>query len=222
MQAHNVMEKKKSLNNFWLMAPIVEKIDYFYVSNDLYIDKISFQSKLLKTSVLERLTIDDAGLLYDFYYRGLSEKSRVFFPPYPLFHSFTENADTLKERISAWMNEKSWVFFTLKNANSIVGVSMLKHIHTDRPVTGVAVAENVHSLGVGFFLQLAVIEQAKLLGLEKIYATLAPDNMGSYNLHKKCGFMDTGRTVPHYTSRKEEKIVDRYDLEMMLLLKKEG
>ena len=93
---------------------------------------------------------------------------------------------------------------------------MLKRMSTDRPTSGVAVMEEYHKMGLGFFLQKVIEAQARLLNIGRIYVTLAQDNIASLNVHKKCGFIETDRLVPHYVYKGGEKVIDRYDKEMVL------
>ncbi len=91
----------------------------------------------------------------------------------------------------------------------------LKRWSTERPPSGLAVREGFRNSGLGFLLQTIVNEQALLLGLERVCATVAPDNMASLKVHEKCGFRKTGRMVPHYAYKDGVQVLERHDVEMI-------
>jgi len=203
------------LEGYLLGLPIVDELHEVSILDGV-IKKIVFNNKSLGLLLLSNLEPGDSKWLYHFYFHSLSEQSRILFPPYPLFSPHPESADDLRERIKDWQKENDWVFFTLRNSRQILGVSLLKRMSTGRPTSGLAVADESHKIGLGFFLQKVIEAQARLLKLGRIYITLARDNIASFNLHRKCGFVETGRLLPHYAYRNGEKIVDRYDREMIL------
>ena len=203
------------LENYFLNLPIVEEICEVCIQNRI-IRRVLFKSKPFGSLLLSNLGSEDSKWLYDFYFHGLSEQSRILFPPYPLFSPYPESEEDLNRRIREWQKEEDWVFFTLKNDTRILGVSLLKRMSTSRPTSGLAIMDKFHKMGLGFFLQKVIEAQARLLKIGRIYVTLAQDNMASLNLHRKCGFIETGRLVPHCAYKDGEKIIDRYDKEMTL------
>ena len=64
-------------------------------------------------------------------------------------------------------------------------------------------------------MQTIVVEQARLLNLKKLYATVVPDNIASMRVHERCGFKQTGILVPHFGYKNGNKVVDRHDIEMV-------
>jgi len=165
---------------------------------------------------VERLDVEDAPALFDFYFQGLSEESRNFFPPYPLFSSPLSSAEELSNRIREWKKEDDWTFLKLTQEEQIIGVCLLKRYKTERPRSGLAVREAFQGRGLGFLLQTIVNEQARLLRLERLYASVAPDNIASLRIHEKCGFKKTGRMVPHYSYKNGVQEIDRQDIEMVI------
>lgn len=165
---------------------------------------------------VERLDVEDAPALFDFYFQGLSEESRNFFPPYPLFSPPLSSVEELSNRIREWKKEDDWTFLKLTQEEQIIGVCLLKRYKTERPRSGLAVREEFQGRGLGFLLQTIVNEQARLLRLERLYASVAPDNIASLRIHEKCGFKKTGRMVPHYGYKNGIKEVDRFDIEMVI------
>ena len=165
---------------------------------------------------VERLDVEDAPALFDFYFQGLSEESRNFFPPYPLFSPPLSSVEELSNRIREWKKEDDWTFLKLTQEEQIIGVCLLKRYKTERPRSGLAVREEFQGRGLGFLLQTIVNEQARLLRLERLYASVAPDNIASLRIHEKCGFKKTGRMVPHYGYKNGVEEVDRQDIEMVI------
>lgn len=165
---------------------------------------------------VERLDVEDAPALFDFYFQGLSEESRNFFPPYPLFSPPLSSVEELSNRIREWKKEDDWTFLKLTQEEQIIGVCLLKRYKTERPRSGLAVREEFQGRGLGFLLQTIVNEQARLLRLERLYASVAPDNIASLRIHEKCGFKQTGRLVPHFVYKNGVEEVDRQDIEMVI------
>ena len=115
-----------------------------------------------------------------------------------------------------WEKEDDWTFLKLVKDEQIIGVCLLKRYKTERPTNGLAVRDEFQNMGLGFLLQTIVNEQARLLKLKKIYATTTQDNIASLRVHKKCGFKQTGRLVPHFGYKNGTKVIDRYDIEMVI------
>jgi RimJ/RimL family protein N-acetyltransferase len=159
--------------------------------------------------------MEDSAALFDFYFRGLSEESRDFFPPYPLFSPPLSSVEELVTRIRDWQKEDDWTVLKLVKDEQIIGMGLLKRYQTERPVSGLAVREEFQKVGLGLLLQTIINEQARLLGLRKLYATLAQENIASLRVHEKCGFKQTGKLVPHFGYKDGSKVVDRQDIEMV-------
>lgn len=194
--------------------PGVEDVNEVKIK-DKIIHHLTIQSKLFGKLEVSRLEIKDARKLFNFYFKSLSEKSRIFFPPYPLLSPPPKSPQELSKRIKEWKKEKDWTFLKLSRGLQMIGVGLLKRYKTDRPTTGLAVSEKYQNKGLGIYLQAIIEEQAKLLGLKKLVNTFAPDNISSIQLHQKAGFKETGRLVPHFTYVKGVKQIDRDDIEMI-------
>lgn len=169
----------------------------------------------LGTLLVERATEASAAGLYEFYFEGLSAKAREYFPPYPLFSPPVGSALELAGRIRGWLVEDDWTVLTLSCRGQVVAMGMLKRFKTPRPTSGLAVRESCQQKGVGRLVQTLIVEQARMLGLKRVFATLADDNVASRRLHLACGFTPTENRVPHYGYRSGEKIIDRWDVEMI-------
>ena len=145
---------------------------------------------------ITQLVPDDAADLVDFYFRGLSLKSRRFFgSPYPLFNVVSSSPDEMHHRIQEWKKGNDWTFLNLWMAELLVGIVFLKLYHSDYPRTGIAVRDDYHRLGLGLLLQSFITEEARLLGLARYYAAVLPNNTASIKMHEKAGLRRTGEIV---------------------------
>lgn len=197
--------------------PRVKSVDEISIKNQI-IESISIAHEVLGTIKFQRLDVVDSVELFEFYFQGLSEKSRIFFPPYPLFSPPVNSAEELGKRIADWKKEDDWTVLKLTRNDRIIGTCHLKRWKTEKPVSGLAVREDIQNMGLGFLLQTVVVQQARLLKLQKIYVTVAPDNAASLRVHKKCGFKETGRLAAHFVYKNGVKEIDRHDTEMILEL----
>jgi RimJ/RimL family protein N-acetyltransferase len=183
---------------------------------DRIIEFISLENKSIGLLTLKRLKVADADALFDFYFNGLTEKSREFFPPYPLFSPPIGSPEELAGRIKDWQKEDDWTVLNLTKDEQIIGVCLLKRFKTPFPQFGVAVRRDYENLGMAFLLLVIVQEQARLLNLNKLVATAAPDNLASIQMLKWYGFKKTGQSVPHYIYKDSVKVIDRFDVELEL------
>ncbi|MFC2006272.1 GNAT family N-acetyltransferase [Chloroflexota bacterium] len=183
---------------------------------DGMIENISIAHNTTGSLTLQRLQVDDSEALFDFYFHGLSEKSRDYWPPYPLFSPPVESAEELAGRIKDWQKEDDWTVLKLLKGSQIIGIGLLKRYKTEQPTSGLAVREEYQGKGLGRIIQTLINEQARLLRLKELYITLAQDNTASFKLHKECGFTETGNLVPHYVYRNGAREIDRQDLEMII------
>ena len=179
------------------------------------IEYFSFVKTSIGRLMLQRLRVEDSAALFEFYFQGLSEDSRDFFPPYPLFSPPVESIEELEERIKDWQKEDDWTVLKLVKDEKIIGIGILKRYKTERPTSGLGVSENYQGKGLGRLIQTVINEQSRLLGLNELYATLAQGNTASLEMHKQCGFVETGKLVPHYIYHNGIKEVDRQDVEMV-------
>ena len=178
------------------------------------IENFSIEVKSAGKLNVRRLKLADAEDLYNFYFQGLSEESRDFFPPYPLFSPPVESAEELANRIRDWQREDDWTVLALYRDECMLGIGLLKRCSTNRPASGMAIREDFQRMGLGFLMLTSVHEQARLWGIRKIYDTVAQENNAALELDKKMGYKKTGRLIPHYTYRNGNKVVDRNDIEL--------
>ena len=204
----------KNIKSFLLKLPDIESIKEVEIKDSI-IQKITLQSKKIGEVIINQLQIEDSPKLFEFYFYGLSQNARIFFPPYPLFSPLPQNPEELADRIKNWKKEKDWTVLKLVYNKQIVGICLLKRFKTDRPTSGLAVHEKFQKMGLGILLQTIVNEQARLLGIKKLTITLAQDNIASLKLHEKAGFKKTENLVPHSTYVNGVKKIDRQDIEMI-------
>ncbi|CAB1064583.1 hypothetical protein D1BOALGB6SA_9379 [Olavius sp. associated proteobacterium Delta 1] len=195
----------------------VMQIDDISISGNR-IKSISFEYESVGRTLLRNLYLEDAAGLFEFYFENLSAQARDYFPPYPLFNPPPASVHELHRRIIDWQAEDDWVFFLLLSDDVVIAVCLLKRFKTDRPSSGLAVGDNHRGIGLGGLLQTIIKLQAKMVGLSELFITLSPGNDASLFMHRKCGFIETGRLIPHYGYKDGMKIVDRHDIEMMVRL----
>lgn len=209
MMGANIKKIQANLNKL----PGVE-VDEIKIENNI-IKHIAVQTLAVGKLVIESIDIKDSTKLFNFYFQGLSEKARNFFPPYPLFSPSPKDSKELAEKIKNWQQEDDWTVLKLLKDGQIIGMCLLKKYKTDNPTSGLAVSEKFQKMGLGALLQTIINEQARLLRIKKLTITLAQNNMASLKVHKKTGFKKTGRLVPHYIYINGVKTKDRDDIEMV-------
>ncbi len=207
------IEEVKNLSQLKAL-PGIEDVSEVKIK-DKIIHHLTIQSKLFGKLEVSSLEIKDARKLFNFYFKSLSEKARIFFNPYPLLSPRPNSPRELAKKIKDWKKENDWTFLKLSKGSEMIGICLLKRYKTDKPTTGLAVSEKYRKKGPGVYLQAIVDEQAKLLGLKKLIITIAPDNLDSFKVHQKAGFVKTDNSVPHFTYKNGEKVIDRQDIEMI-------
>lgn len=184
------------------------------VAGDI-IQRITIDKESLGKLTIQRLAAEDAPALFDFYFQGLSEKSRSAYDPYPLFQPPVSSAEELAARIEDWKKEDDWSVLDIIKDGKIIGMGILKKFKKEKPVFGFAIREEYQGKGLGTILLTIVNEQAKMLGLRKLWSATQEDNKASLAVHAKCGFKLTGVKNPHYIFKDGKKELDRYDVEML-------
>jgi|GEM_PF-2504377 len=158
---------------------------------DHLIKYISLEIRSTGKVAVYQLDIANARGLYEFYTEGLSEKPRRLFAPYPLFHRPPRSFDELAERVSKWKREDDWTALLMIKDERVIGFGLLKRFSTEQVTSGIAVRDEFLNKKLGYILQRMIVEQARLLGLERFHVKVVSDNLASILLHKKCGFRQT-------------------------------
>lgn len=191
MEASNRQKKVKLALE---KLPAVASVGEIQIKEDL-IEHIDVETRTYGRITVQRLDVKDASRLFEFYSKGLSEKARHLFAPYPLFHTPPGSAAELTGRITDWKQEKDWTAVNILKDGLIIGFCMLKRFHTKDVTSGIAVRDDFLKKGMGSILQTVIIEQARLLNLSRFHVKIVSDNQASRRLHEKCGFKWT-RIVP--------------------------
>ena len=210
IDSHELQQLRKTLNS----VPGVSAVSQIELKAHL-INCLSIEIIGIGKLRLQRLRVEDSSGLYEFYFNGLSETARNFFPPYPLFSPRIGSAGDLSKRIKDWEKEADWTALKLARGSQIIGLGILKRFSTDRPTSGLAVRQEFQKMKLGLLLQTIINEQANLLGLARVFATASPDNIASIGLHQKCGFRLTGKSIPHFIFNHGERVIDRNDVELV-------
>ncbi len=94
----------KNIKHVLEKLPGVESVSEIKIK-DRMIEYISFENESIGRLTVHRLNVEDSSALFDFYFHGLSEESRNFFPPYPLFSPPINSIEELASRIKDWEKE---------------------------------------------------------------------------------------------------------------------
>lgn len=171
--------------------PQVEAVNEIKIEENI-VKYLSISTKAIGKVTAQKLDAHDAPALFEFYFRGLSEKSRRLFVPYPLFNTPPRSADELALRITDWKKEDDWTALNLVKDELIIGFCLLKRFSTDQVTSGIAIRDNFLKMGLGYLLQNIIIGQARLLNIKRFHVKVVSDNLASVRLHEKCGFKQTG------------------------------
>ncbi|MBU1682879.1 GNAT family N-acetyltransferase [Patescibacteria group bacterium] len=220
-----VSYKTKELKRALEALPQVVSVSGIKVEDGI-IKCISIDTRAIGRITARQLEINDASTLFDFYSKGLFEKARRLFAPYPLFHTPPSSTDELAGRIADWKIEDDWTVINLVKDKQIIGLGLLKRFWTEQVTSGIAIRDDFLKMGLGYILQNIIIEQARLLNLKKFHVKIVSDNLSSVRLHEKCGFRKTRILPPpiyeeilKYLSECDKKngneAVDRHIIEMV-------
>ena len=188
------LSKTEELKRSLAAIPGVKSVGDVKIKNDI-IEYIAIDTGAAGKITVRRLDVNDAPQLYEFYTEGLSEKPKVLFAPYPLFHTSPGSAGELAMRIADWKKENDWTAVILVKDERIIGFCMLKRFYTKNVTSGIAVSDEFARKGMGLLLQKIIVEQARLLNLTGFHVKIVSDNWASVRLHEKCGFRIT-KTLP--------------------------
>jgi len=192
------------LNLLLKQCPQIEEIDDVFIENGI-IHSIRLGIVSIGSVIIHKLDIEDAPALFEFYTRGLSEKARSLFYPYPLFNPRPRSVAEFSKRILDWKKEDDWVVLNLVKDRLVLGVALLKRIRSENATSGLAVRDDFCNMKLGQLLQTIVNVQARLLGLKRFHVKIEPNNIASMRVHEKCGFRKGG-LVSYFGYRDGEKV----------------
>jgi RimJ/RimL family protein N-acetyltransferase len=131
------------------------------------------------------LTPGDGELLFDFF-QALSQRSRCWFRPH-----WPWDRDTAY-RIATGTEDSGEVRFlamtTVRGEERPAGYGYLVRLQSDRPVLGIAVADEFQEQGVGQALMAHLVETARRLGKPYVRLTVDGDNLRARHVYEKTGF----------------------------------
>jgi RimJ/RimL family protein N-acetyltransferase len=173
----------------------------------------SYSMKDYTIQTLESGNVKDLFLLF----KEFNKKDRIFFG-YPLFQDVNISFKAFKILYQEYLKEKdTWHYFLLFEKNNIIGFSYIKKIGfknkkniTNKSPTlgGPFLLKKFRGKKLGFLMLNIVITQSKLLGVKKLYARHAINNLPALRNSEKCNFKATGK--------KYLNIDKVYDYEYML------
>ena len=137
-----------------------------------------------------------------FLFKKFNKKEKKFFG-YPLFQDENISFKKFKILYQEYLKEKdTWHYFLLFEKNNIIGFSYIKKIgfknkknSTNKSPTlgGPFLLKKFRGKKLGYLLLNTVITQSKLLGVKKLYARHAIDNIPAIANSKKCNFKPSGK-----------------------------
>ncbi len=224
--------KTLELKNALEKLPQVKSVGKIEIEDSI-IKHIAIESKSAGRVAVHQLDASDSPALFDFYFKGLSEKSRRNFTPYPLFNTPPSSAGELSKRIADWRKENDWSAIMLVKGKQVIGVGLLKRFRTEQVTYGQAIRDKFQGRGLGQLLQAIIIGQACLVNVRKFHVKVVSDNIASVRMCEKGGFKKTG-IVPWdgfedlltFLNESDEKngveVAERHIIEMVIEFNHEG
>jgi RimJ/RimL family protein N-acetyltransferase len=189
------LSKIEKLKNTLASLKGVVAIDSLDVEENI-IRRVSIVTSSLGTVNACRTDANDAQELFEFYMEGLSEKPRQLFAPYPLFHTPPGSAGEMARRIEEWKKETDWAAINLFKDKRVIGFGLLKRFRSEQVTSAIAIRDEFLQKGLGYLLQMIIVEQGRLLNLPRFHVKVVSDNYASVRLHEKCGFRETRKLPP--------------------------
>ena len=123
---------------------------------------------------------------------GLSVASRDLFGPFPWDADASELDAALSTAIDNHLSRRDWNFVVVAESGAIVGNIFLWSITEPVPELGIAIADEYHSLGLGYLLLHIAAAVAEDLGASAIELTTVPGNARAKRLYERCGYETLG------------------------------
>ena len=133
-----------------------------------------------RTVTVRRLGRGDREKLQQFD-RGLSEATRLLFPP----HSYDDA--TVDAYIRRSENGDD-IIYVAEHGGRIVAYFFLWYAKRPTCLLGIGIADEFQAVGLGRQLMEILIESARDAGCEAVELTTAPENERAFALYQKCGF----------------------------------
>lgn len=117
------------------------------------------------------------------------------------------------EAFVAEMTQNPNAYYLVAEAEEIIGFAGLWHIADEGHITNVAVKRATRGMGIGEALLVALIAEAKLLGLRAMTLEVRVSNTPARTLYEKLGFLYAGTRKRYYQDNNEDAAIYWLELE---------
>lgn len=117
------------------------------------------------------------------------------------------------ESFIAEMTQNPNAYYLVAETDEIIGFAGLWHIADEGHITNVAVKQKARGRGIGETLLVALIEQAKQLGLRAMTLEVRVSNTPARTLYEKLGFLYAGTRKRYYQDNNEDAAIYWLELE---------
>lgn len=117
------------------------------------------------------------------------------------------------EAFVAEMMQNPNAYYLVAEAEEIIGFAGLWHIADEGHITNVAVKRATRGMGIGEALLVALIAEAKQLGLRAMTLEVRVSNTPARTLYEKLGFLYAGTRKRYYQDNNEDAAIYWLELE---------
>lgn len=117
------------------------------------------------------------------------------------------------ESFIAEMTQNPNAYYLVAETDEIIGFAGLWHIADEGHITNVAVKQKARGRGIGETLLVALIEQARQLGLRAMTLEVRVSNTPARTLYEKLGFLYAGTRKRYYQDNNEDAAIYWLELE---------
>jgi len=117
------------------------------------------------------------------------------------------------ESFIAEMTQNPNAYYLVAETDEIIGFAGLWHIADEGHITNVAVKQKARGRGIGQTLLVALIEQARQLGLRAMTLEVRVSNTPARTLYEKLGFLYAGTRKRYYQDNNEDAAIYWLELE---------
>ncbi|HCN57905.1 MAG TPA: ribosomal-protein-alanine N-acetyltransferase [Exiguobacterium sp.] len=117
------------------------------------------------------------------------------------------------ESFIAEMTQNPNAYYLVAETEEIIGFAGLWHIADEGHITNVAVKQKARGMGIGEALLVALIEQARQLGLRAMTLEVRVSNTPARTLYEKLGFLYAGTRKRYYQDNNEDAAIYWLELE---------
>ena len=117
------------------------------------------------------------------------------------------------ESFIAEMTQNPNAYYLIAETEEIIGFAGLWHIADEGHITNVAVKRKARGMGIGEALLVALIAEAKQLGLRAMTLEVRVSNTPARTLYEKLGFLYAGTRKRYYQDNNEDAAIYWLELE---------